>query len=281
MDVFEAIRTVLAVRRYQAKPVPAAVIGRVVEAGRLTASSINLQPWHFVVVEERATLGKIGRIMTTGPYATDAAFAIVVLIEKDSPYAVSDASRATQAMILAAWSEGVGSNWVGFGPLPEIEKLVGAPDTLEALAVVPFGYSAAKIGRGRKKRKPLAAVASRERYGTPFVQASASGSSASVRISRSGLSSGSRSAPVRFSQTQRTPAARAPATSFSRLSPIATTSAIGTPIRTAVSVKIRGSGFPAPMSDDATTTEKCRRRPETESLIRCTSAGPLVATAIA
>jgi nitroreductase len=168
MDAFEAIRTVLAVRRYAAKPVPADVIRRVVEAGRLTASSINLQPWHFVVVEERATLQEIGRIITTGYYAADAAFAIVVLIEKDSPYAVSDASRAIQDMILTAWSEGVGSNWVGFGPMPEIEKLVGAPKTLVALAVVPFGYPAAKIGRGRKKRKPLAAIASRERYGTPF-----------------------------------------------------------------------------------------------------------------
>ena len=55
MEVFEAVRTVLAVRRYGTKPVPAEIVRRIVEAGRLSASSINLQPWHFVVVEERAT----------------------------------------------------------------------------------------------------------------------------------------------------------------------------------------------------------------------------------
>jgi hypothetical protein len=52
--------------------------------------------------------------------------------------------------------------------MPEVEKLVGAPKTHEGLAVVPFGYPVAKLGRGRKRRKPLDQVASRERFGTPF-----------------------------------------------------------------------------------------------------------------
>jgi hypothetical protein len=36
------------------------------------------------------------------------------------------------------------------------------------LAVVPFGYPTRAIGKGKKKRKPLAEVASAERFGTPF-----------------------------------------------------------------------------------------------------------------
>ena len=168
MEVFEAVRTVLAVRRYTDKPVPPDVVRRIVEAGRLSASSINLQPWHFVIIEDRATLRKIGEIMRTGRYTADAAFAIVVLVEKESTYGVSDASRAIQNMILTAWAEGVGSNWTGFGPMPAIERLVAAPKTHEGLAIVPFGYPAAKLVRGRKKRKPLGQVASRERFGTPF-----------------------------------------------------------------------------------------------------------------
>ena len=55
MNVFEAVQTVLAVRVYQDKPIPADVIFRIVEAARLTASSMNQQPWHFIVVEDRAT----------------------------------------------------------------------------------------------------------------------------------------------------------------------------------------------------------------------------------
>ena len=40
MDVFDAVRTVLAVRQFQEQPVPEAIVRQIVEAGRLTASSV-------------------------------------------------------------------------------------------------------------------------------------------------------------------------------------------------------------------------------------------------
>jgi len=167
MDVFEAVRTVLAVRKYQDKPVPADTIRRIVEAGWLTASSMNGQPWHFIVVENRDTLKQLGALARTGPYVAQAPLAIVVVMEK-SPFAVSDGSRAIQSMILAAWSQGVGSNWVGFLGPNEIKPVLGIPDALDVLAIVPFGYPAQAIGRGKKKRKPLAEVAHKERFGQPY-----------------------------------------------------------------------------------------------------------------
>ena len=168
MEVFDAVRTVLAVRRYSARRPPADLVRRVVEAGRLSASATNSQPWHFIVIEERATIDQIGGIMDTGQYATGASLAIAVMIEKDRRIAVSDGSRAIQNMILTAWSEGLGSNWIGFGRMPAIEKVLGVPETHQGLAVLAFGYPAESIGRGRKDRKPLGEIASRERYGTPF-----------------------------------------------------------------------------------------------------------------
>lgn len=168
MDVFEAIRTVLAVRSFQDKPVPEDVVRRIVEAGHLTASSINLQPWHFVVVQDREKLQELGGLVRTGPYIAQAALAIAVAIERESKFAVSDASRAVQDMILTAWDAGIGSNWTGFGGLGEVREFLGIPETMDVLAVLPFGYPAQSIGRGKKKRKPLGEVASRERYGEPF-----------------------------------------------------------------------------------------------------------------
>ena len=167
METFEAIRTLLAVRRYLDKPVPEAVVRKIVEAGRLTGSAMNVQPWHFVVVQERDTLRRLGALARSGPYVAEAAFAIVVAVEK-SQYAVSDASRAIHSMLLAAWSEGVGSNWVGFGGLDKVNALLGIPRGVDALAILPFGYPASRIGRGTKNRKPVSAVAHRERYGRPF-----------------------------------------------------------------------------------------------------------------
>ncbi len=167
MDVFEAVRTLLAVRRYQAKPVSEATIRRIVEAGRLTGSAMNMQPWHFIVVQDRETLRRLGALAPSGPYVAQAPLAIVVAVEK-TQFAVSDASRAIHSMLLTAWAEGVGSNWVGFGGLDSVKRLLDIPAALDVLAILPFGYPAEAIGRGKKQRKPLREVAHRERYGQPF-----------------------------------------------------------------------------------------------------------------
>ncbi|HEY6875889.1 MAG TPA: nitroreductase family protein [Candidatus Dormibacteraeota bacterium] len=165
-DVFDAVRTVLAVREYEDRPVPDEVLRRIVDAGRLTASARNAQPWHFVVVRDREGLRKLGSLVRTGPYTANAAAAIVVACERN-PYAMSDATRAIQSMILVAWGEGVGSNWTGFGGIEGVRKELGIPEELDVLAVMPLGYPKRKVV-GRKNRKPLSEVASAERFGEPF-----------------------------------------------------------------------------------------------------------------
>ena len=167
MSVFDTVRTVLAVREYKAKEVPADVVRRIVEAARLTASSINGQPWHFIVVDEREMLKKLGSLARTGPYIAQVGLAVVVAIE-DTKYAESDASRAIQSMILTAWDEGVGSNWVGFYGLEQVKAPLGIPDELQVIAIIPFGYPTRDLGAGKKKRKPLSEVVSKGKYGTPF-----------------------------------------------------------------------------------------------------------------
>jgi nitroreductase len=163
--VFEAVRTVLAIREFQDKPISDDVLRRIVDAGRLTASARNLQPWHFVIIRDREALRELGALVRTGPYIAGAAAAIVVATEKDVPYALSDASRAIQSMILVAWADGVGSNWTGFGGLEGVRKKVGLTDRYDVFAVLPFGYPRRKVGLGKKKRKPLAEVASSEHFG--------------------------------------------------------------------------------------------------------------------
>lgn len=168
MDVQEAIRTVLAVRAYRDEPVPDDIILNILEAGRLTASASNRQPWHFVVVRDRDTLqaladGSSGH----GPYVSGAAFAIAVVADK-TPLGISDASRAIQDMILTAWSHGVGSNWVGFsGMLDDIYPILGIPADLDLIAVIPFGYPVDDaLGKGHKKRKPLDEIVHWEAWGS-------------------------------------------------------------------------------------------------------------------
>jgi len=167
MEVFDAVRTVLAVRQFQDKPVPEAIVRQIVEAGRLTASSNNGQPWHFIVVQDKETLRQLGALARTGPYIAQAPLAIVVAMEQ-SPYAISDASRSIQSMILTAWSQGIGSNWVGFNNLKQVNPVLGIPEGISIRAILPFGYPVKAIGKGQKNRKPLGEIAYRERWGQPF-----------------------------------------------------------------------------------------------------------------
>lgn len=167
MDVYEAARTVLAVREYEDKPIPEEITHRIIEAARLTGSSMNKQPWHFIVVEDRETLQALGAIVKTGPYIAQAAMAVVVAIE-DTRFAVSDASRAIQSMILTAWSEGVGSNWTGFFGMEEAHGILNIPEHLDVFAIIPFGYPTYDIGEGIKDRKPRGEVVDLETFGQPF-----------------------------------------------------------------------------------------------------------------
>jgi nitroreductase len=167
METYDAIRTVLAVRAFRDEPIPDDIVREIVEAGHLTASSMNGQPWHFIVVRDKDTLRQLGALARTGPYIAQAPLAIVVGMS-DSPFGVSDASRAIQSMILAAWSRGVASNWVGFHGLDAVKPALGIPDEIDVLAIVPFGYPAQAAGAGNKKRKALGEVVSLERFGQPY-----------------------------------------------------------------------------------------------------------------
>jgi nitroreductase len=170
MEVFDAVRTVLAVRQFDSRPVPPELVRQIVDAARLTGSSKNLQPWHFIVIDDSDTLRQLGALARTGPYVAQAPLAVVVLIER-TDYAISDASRAIQSMVLTAWAAGVASNWVGwigFGGLDESRVLLGIPDTYDVLAILPFGYPVGDVGQGKKKRKPQDEVVSHGRFGQPF-----------------------------------------------------------------------------------------------------------------
>jgi nitroreductase len=113
-------------------------------------------------------LRALGRLIHTGRYVASAAAAVVVACEKESEYGVSDASRAIQSMILTAWGDGVGSNWTGWAGMEDVRKRVGLPEIYDVIAVVPFGYPKRAVGKGKKKRKPIAEVVSVGRYGTPI-----------------------------------------------------------------------------------------------------------------
>ena len=172
MQVYDAVLSRLTVREYKPDPVPDDVVMKLLEAGRLAPSSQNLQPCHFVVVRNSETIKQLGDIATQGPFIADAPLAIAIATD-DTPRAQLDAGRTLQQMELVAWEEGLGTCFVGIRQAEQnqaIKDLLGIPDHLVLLTVLPFGYRLrANMGRqGRRNRKSLDQVAHVERFGEPY-----------------------------------------------------------------------------------------------------------------
>lgn len=167
MQVFEAVKTLLAIRQYEDKPVSKESVQRILEAARLTASSKNTQQWDFVVIQDKKTLQQLGELARTGPYIAGAPLAIAVVVPERSIGYV-DGARAVQDMMLVAWEDGIGSNWVGNVNTEEIKSLLNVPEDHMVLTIVPFGYPVRDVGEGKKQRKPLSEIAHAERFGQPY-----------------------------------------------------------------------------------------------------------------
>ena len=172
MDVHEAVRTRLTVRQFKPDPVPDVVVHKILEAARLAPSSQNLQPWHFIVIRNRETLQRLGQIASSGGFVSDAPMAIAIAMDNaDRPDL--DAGRSLQQMELVAWEEGLGTCFVGLRVAEQnqqVKELLGIPDNLVLITLLPFGYRLDNVTgtRGVRSRKALSEIAHNERFGQSY-----------------------------------------------------------------------------------------------------------------
>lgn len=149
--VYQNIMTRTSVRSYLDKPVEDEKIEKLLHAGMAAPSAVNLQPWHFVVVKEKATLEKIAELTPNAGMAKDAPLAIVVCgdmtNEEDGPvreFWSQDASAATENILLAAHGMGLGAVWTGTYPdkkrCEAISRLLRLPKQLIPFCTVVIGY---------------------------------------------------------------------------------------------------------------------------------------------
>jgi nitroreductase len=108
VDAYLAIASRRDERRYRAGALSSETTHRILDAGRLSGSSRNAQPWTFVVVEQPERVARLAEAVYAPGNVLSAALVVAVLVAGKGPVAF-DAGRATQSMLLAAWNEGVAS----------------------------------------------------------------------------------------------------------------------------------------------------------------------------
>ncbi len=131
-------------RQFAERLVPPEDIARILNAGRLSGSAKNRQPWTFVVVTARETLGALAACGPWCGHAAGAAFAVVLVVDDlQTPPTLTtpfDLGRASQNMILAAWELGIGS-CMGTIYEPGVAwRALGIPDGKGVPWLISFGY---------------------------------------------------------------------------------------------------------------------------------------------
>ena len=155
MNVIDAIRTKRAVRTYRDEPLPDDVVHAILHSGRRAQSAKNDQPWHFLVIRERATLKALAGTSPNLAYIAGATLcvALVTPLPSRKQTILFDAGQAAACMQLAAWELGVVSC---LGTVYELEKaraLLGFPRDRHLHLVVAFGYPLPTDAEPRPGRK--------------------------------------------------------------------------------------------------------------------------------
>ncbi len=132
------------------RAVPPELIDKVLRAAMAAPSAGNQQPWHFVVIDDRALLDEIARFHPYAGMLKQAPTAIIVCgdasLEQHQGYWVQDCSAAIENLLLAAHALALGAVWVGVYPREErvarMQELLGIPAEVTPLGLVALGYPA-------------------------------------------------------------------------------------------------------------------------------------------
>jgi nitroreductase len=205
VDVFEAMSTARALRRYTGEPVPDDVLRRCLEAATWAPSGGNAQAWRFVVLkspEVRKVLGETYRTAwaknkfgygLTGEETPDdpsprarmgrtmqhfvdhfeeiPVYVLFCLRGRGRRPALAEGGSiypAMQNFALAARAEGLGTVVTTFFLEAEaaLREIIGIPDEWLLAGLLPLGYPVGK--HGPLRRKPVEAVTFVDRWDVPF-----------------------------------------------------------------------------------------------------------------
>lgn len=149
------------VRTYSDKKVEKEDLEKLLRAAMAAPTAMNSQPWVFIVVDKKETLESLGEQLPYAGMLKEAQAAIIVcgdmkkaLEGEAREYWVQDCSAATENILLAAESMGLGAVWTGVYPIKERINIVkvemNLPENIIPLNVIPIGW---QTGKEKPKQK--------------------------------------------------------------------------------------------------------------------------------
>lgn len=180
--IIDLIKNRSSVRKFQHKPVPEQVLNDILEAGRLSPSGGNEQPWRFGVSTDPGLIGRIALIAHRQEWIAGAPLLVVLCsvcvgdarggrdiqiqrfpefarsiaeMDQDLYWALNQEEHQTKIagthMILAALEHEVGSCWVSRFRVKELARLLNLPENQLPAEIIAFGYPMRKQKLAPKK----------------------------------------------------------------------------------------------------------------------------------
>jgi nitroreductase len=180
--ITELLKERSSVRKFQSRPVPQAVLNDILEAGRLSPSGGNEQPWRFGVITEPGLIAKIAQIANRQSWMACAPMLIILCtvfvedarggrdiqmqrypehagaiaaMDQELYWALNQEEHQTKIagthMVLAALEHGLGSCWVSRFEVLPLARLLNLPGGVLPAEILVFGYPEGKQKPAPKK----------------------------------------------------------------------------------------------------------------------------------
>lgn len=151
--VLENIFARKSVRTFEDKTVSKDTLELIIKAGMAAPTGMNKQPWQFFVFSGKKEMAELSEKLPYAKMLKEAGAAIIVLGNPDiSKLWYLDCSAATQNILLAVESMGLGAVWTAGYPYEDrmgaIKEALGVPDPWLPLCLIPVGYP-----KGEQKAK--------------------------------------------------------------------------------------------------------------------------------
>ncbi len=148
METFQAIINRRSIRKYKSQKIHQEKILSVLKAAMYAPSAMNLQPWHFIIINSDEGIAETVKSVPHAEMIKQSGNAILVCgdssIEKNESWLIQNCSAAVQNILLAAYDLGLGSCWIAVHGMNDIvknlQKQFKLPAEIIPIALIALGY---------------------------------------------------------------------------------------------------------------------------------------------
>jgi nitroreductase len=161
--VLRALRRTRQIRQFTDEPVTETDLNAILEVARWSGSSMNRQPWTFIVIRDRADRDRLAELAPSAKHVAGAAVAIALAMRGDNPeWDAYDEGRAAERILVAAGALGLGAaiGWAPEASRPQVAEFLGLTAPAFVRTIISLGHPTEAAQQPRSApgtaRRPIA-----------------------------------------------------------------------------------------------------------------------------